>query len=349
MSTGANRGNRRWRRKEQATAKLPALLDEVVLRSPPVLNFGAPSEINALYEFFREIRINVLGFGRRVVIDLRSCQSLGPVGVLLLAAEIERCNYVRPDYVTGYSPLDPVARKNLAIFGFYKAVGLEHDVEAFGPEPNIVQIASGIIGKSGAVASSLGRVAALTFDMWGDQGFTDRIHGALNEAMTNVLMHAYDPDLMAGTEACESGRWWVAGFSSPTQSHAWFMALDLGVGIPTSAPIKNKGLNVLLAKPERPTDAAIIKLMVDDEERSRTGLPQHGKGMPTMVSLVRDRVDEGTVWIVSGRGCYVLDKNGARPHELRVLNYIIQMTSQASGTLILWKVGRPMTSSGIGE
>lgn len=307
--------------------------------APAVVDFGAEAVLEALYFFFDELRFRVIILKQRVIIDLRRCVRVGPVGVLLLAAEVERCNFARSDSVSGYSPTDLRARRTLSMFGFHQAAGLE--IEDFHePLPGVVQIQSGV-GRTANLSAQLGQVAALTFDLWRDQAFTDRVHGALNEAMTNVLMHAYDPTLVEKAEACESGRWWVAGFAERGLDHAWFMALDLGVGIPVSAPQKNKDLRAYLAKPTVRADAAIIWHLVTEEGRSRTGLPQHGKGIPTMVSLIRDKTAQGTLWIVSGMGLYMLDKNPGRPDRANIIEFTHPMKARAAGTLILWKVGRP--------
>lgn len=339
MVKGSKPGAKRWRpTKPPVSGGLPAVIQEVVLPAPPLLNFGSPEQISALYEYFALIRSYVVWRGFKVVVDLRQCIHVGPVGVLLLAAEVERCNYVRPGSVSGYSPTDERARASLSRFGFHKAIGVRREGANLA-KSTIVQLASGV-GRTKRLSQNLGKVAGLTFDLWGDQAFTDRVHGALNEAMTNVLMHAYDPELIEGSDACESGKWWVAGFSMPAEDGAWFMALDLGVGIPKSAPAKNKDLQAYLSRPTQRHDAAIIKLLVDDEERSRTGLPQHGKGVPTMVALVRNRAANGTVWIVSGRGCFILDKNMDRPEDRRIHELAIPLMAKAAGTLILWKIGR---------
>lgn len=339
--TVPSKASDRWRHRGEPTPRpqLPAKIEEFVLRAPIVLNFGPPEVIDALLFFFDELRFRVMNLRQRVIVDLRACTNIGPVGVLLLAAEVSRCNHARPDSVTGYSPMHHGARAMLSVFGFFKAAGMEGDIVEVAPQ-GYVQIQTGV-GQSDDLAAQLGKVASLTEALWGDQAFADRIHGALNEAMTNVLMHAYDPELMSGSDACESGRWWVAGFSNESQDHAWFMALDLGVGIPVSAPAKNKDLRAYLTRPMVRNDAAILSALVRDDSRSRTGLPQHGKGIPTMISVIRDRASQGTLWIVSGLGLYILDKDTSRPPRARIIEVSQPLTARAAGTLILWKVGRP--------
>lgn len=318
---------------------MPVARQEVLLQGPEILNFGDKTVINRLYAFFAELRFRVIALHQRVVIDLRACRQVGPVGVILLAAEIERCNHIRPGHVGGYSPNHPPARRTLSLFGFHQAIGAEIE-ELLQPPAGIVQIETGA-GRTVNLAAKLGEVAGLMGQLGFDQAFTDRVHGALNEAMTNVLMHAYDPDLMKQSgEACESGRWWVAGFSQHGTDEAWFMALDLGVGIPVSAPAKNKDLRAYLAAPTQRADSSIIWHLITEEGRSRTGLPQHGKGIPTMVSLIRDRSAQGTLWIVSGLGLYILDKDASRAEGQRIIELSHALSSKACGTLILWKVGR---------
>jgi hypothetical protein len=284
------------------------------------------------------IRKNVLS-GKKVVIDIAECRHISPIACLLLAAEVQRCNELKPGHIYGNEPVNEQARRSLDLMGFFEAIG----VELPRPQPaGFAQIASGI-GPCADNSPKLARIADLAQETWGDQAFADRVHGALNEALTNVIMHAYDPALVSAAGPCVEGKWWVAGFA--LEGEAWFLALDHGVGIPISAPAKNRGVKNYLAKLPKVRDADVIHSVVAEEGRSRTGLPNHGKGIPSMIALIEDRAETGAVLILSGGGGFMLEKRAATGRlPARNLELRIVLEEALSGTLILWKVGKPIVT-----
>jgi hypothetical protein len=312
------------------------LVRPVVLRAPANFDVGKAGDMSRMLRYVALIRKNVLA-GKQVMIDLEHCEYISPIACLLLAAEVERCNALKPGFIYGNEPLSEEARAALDILGFYEAIGIEppHD-----PPDGVAQIASGI-GSGADNAQKLARIAELARETWGDQAFADRVHGALNEAITNVIMHAYDPGLITHADPCVPGKWWVAGFA--VAGEAWFLALDQGVGIPTSAPAKNRGVFNYLAQLPKVADSDVIHSVVANEGRSRTGLPNHGKGIPSMMALIEDRAETGAVLILSGSGGFLLEKrprNGPLP--ARTFELKISLSEPLSGTLIVWKVGTPI-------
>ena len=258
--------------------------------------------------------------------------------MLLLAAEVERCNAIRPGNIWGSEPEDELAAFGLAAMGFHKAIGIDPPRE-LDIDSGFVQIVAGTADTED-VARKLAPVADLALETWGDQRFANRVHGALNEALTNVIMHAYDPAFPKAAPASD-GRWWIAGYADEGQ--ATFLALDHGVGIPVSAPLKNRGVQSYLSEFSSYTDEQVIFSVVADEGRSRTGLQNHGKGIPAMIALVKDLAESGMVWIVSGQGAYLLIKEAAKPPlPARIYGIPVKYAYPLAGTLIVWKVGRPI-------
>jgi hypothetical protein len=312
-------------------------LKQVVVRAPQIMDVG--QTFGSLLTMLQTVRRNVVD-GRNVTIDLRRTTLISPPATLLLAAEVERCNRFRPRSVWGAIPRSKEVRTTLNAFGFYEAIGAPDEVAE--PWKGVARIQPGT-GNPADIPRKLGLVAELATQTWPDPAFCDRVHGALNEAMTNVIMHAYDPGLLHKLEQpCIIGRWWVAGFSPPNASHAWFIALDHGVGIPESAASKVQLNDDGNDKPGR-TDERVLLALIGDENRSRTGLPQHGRGIPAMLNLISDHATEGAIWIMSGRGGFMLEKRGAtQTSPSRIYNLSYTLPARLPGTLILWKVGAPI-------
>lgn len=220
--------------------------------------------------------------------------------------------------------------------GFYRAIGWDHpdETERF---PGIARITSGT-GTAASIPAKLGDLAELVAETWSNEAFGNRVHGALNEALTNVIMHAYAPDLVDRPTPIASQRWWAGGFADLSAKEAWFIVLDHGVGIPRSAPMRHRDLKAFFAAAEiRPDHEIIFRLVVDDE-RSRTGLSQHGRGLPAMIDLIKDRVHSGVIWIISGSGVFLYGK----VREGLELTKHFNMNTHYQGTLVLWKLGSPV-------
>lgn len=335
---------RQWLTAQEAlTAALSHVAGRDVLRVPAVLDID-PQSLARLLSLLQTIRKRVLS-GREVTLDMRSTRRISPVATLLLAAEVDRCNALRRRSVWGTEPHGADARAVLSAFGFYEAIGSIH-LTNLDQWSGVVRIQPGT-GSPADIPRKLALISDLAAETWDDPIFCDRVHSALNEAMTNVIMHAYDEELLKVVGApCIPGRWWVAGFSPPDADHAWFMALDHGVGIPVSAPAKNQGVRAYLATTKKNSDEEVLYSVVADEGRSRTGLPQHGKGVPAMIGLIREQAEEGTVWILSGGGGFLLRKHaGTATLPGRIYEMPFTLPAPLSGTLVLWRVGRPISKA----
>jgi len=322
------------------------LPDYTRLQAPKRLEFTT-AEFPTALRFLARIREIALTAERGVYIDLKHCEHMSAVVALMLCAEIERCRSLRFGSVNGCDPDALSIRFMLRAMGFHRRLGIRRGKSI--DSTQIVTIRSG--GRDDDVARELQDVASVARRALKDPALANRIHGALNEAMLNVSMHAYDPAFFKQGSA-PSGRWWVAGLADPEKNEVMFFAYDHGVGIARTAP-RNVGddlmtfLDQLLAKVglmrADAQDHHVIEAAIK-ARKSRTGLPQHGKGLTSMIQLV-DRVRCGTVWICSGAGQYLYSKpdnpseepvEGSTPLEYSV-----------PGTLIIWRLVGGPTSEGI--
>jgi hypothetical protein len=311
-----------------------------VVVAPRVLGM-ADDQFATSLEFLENVRRAALGAGSGVFVDLRETQYISAVVCMMLSAEIERCKGLKFNSVKAVDPRAPAPSRLLRSMGFHRCLGIGGVRKR--DETRIIEIRSG--GKDAEVAKELEGVAAVAARAYGDQAFANRVHGVLNEAMLNVHMHAYDPELFRPDEALE-GRWWVAGLVDPDQNEVFFFAYDHGVGIARTAPrTMGEDLQIILDHllaalglgRADASDHHIIEAAIKTR-RSRTGLAQHGKGLSSMVQLV-ERAGRGSVWIRSGAGQYLysnLNTPSGEPLEgSSALEY------RVPGTLIIWRLRKP--------
>jgi len=149
----------------------------------------------------------------------------------------------------------------------------------------------------------------------------------LTEAMTNTNQHAYEKERQDGLNYSDQSKdWWM--FSQKKDGKLSVVFCDLGIGIPTSLPLKNPGLwKKLKKKLGNPADGECIREAVE-ATHSRTGQHHRGKGLKQLVSTI-DKIKGGRLIIFSNHGCYVM-----RDGEENVYN----MKNSILGTLISWSL-----------
>ena len=170
------------------------------------------------------------------------------------------------------------------------------------------------------------------------EGFQDRIEasmidellGGLGEAMTNAIHHAYDDIRQDGLSYKGNSNWWM--FSQAKDGKLSVVFCDLGIGIPTTLPLKRPNLwKKLIFRVPEPKDGDCIREAII-EGRTRTGLNGRGYGLGNIVDVV-ENIPDGVVNIYSNKGRY--DSRADTPYPS---NY----TDSILGTLIMWNV--PMNS-----
>lgn len=150
----------------------------------------------------------------------------------------------------------------------------------------------------------------------------------LGEAMTNAKHHAYLTIREDGLNYTPPHHdWWM--FSQAREGFLSVVFCDLGIGIPNTLPLKKPGLYEKIRSLGRASsDGACIEDAIEDS-RTRTQLPQRGKGLGNIVNVVSEQKG-GVVMVLSNRGFY-LSKNGTAPKTCDLKDSIL-------GTLIFWQV-----------
>jgi hypothetical protein len=304
-----------------------------VIKAPKVLGFSTEN-VEVSLAYVDRVRAAALEPGRGAFVDLSDCTEITPVLCLILGAEMERCRGLKPKSVIGRDPRATEPRGLLRKMGFHRCLGIGGRRRA--PADRVLEIRTGNLNSD--VSKELEDVASVAERVFGDRALANRVHGAMNEAMLNVRMHAYHPDFYVPGTALE-GQWWVCGFYSPEDGGVAFLAYDQGVGIPRTAP-KTMGQEFIMALDEMLGTVGLQVVNAADHQiigaaikarLTRTKLPQHGKGLTSMIKLV-DIAGEGSVMIVSGRGAYLYRREGSEEpmEETGPLTYGIP------GTLVFW-------------
>lgn len=348
---------RRWarvRRLAYAHARVgPGLVKKalsagwVMLAAPEDLSWR-DGQLERLCGYLDRIRTEVLHHNRKVMVDLSTCQSLSSLACLMLCAEVQRCQELRPGMVNGIDPRSRRARSLLYAMGFHDH--LKTPGRRSVQHKSAIQIRSGL-GSDETIASDAHEVAEVALKVFPDGTFARRVHSALNEALGNVQMWAYggcDPG------RCLEGRWWVAGLANHADNEAFFYALDHGVGIPATAP---KSMPEMLAERwgavlgavgiDQPTDHEILAAVIN-ERRTKSRKSQHGKGIASMIALA-ELADEGNFEIYSGRAAYSLASAASEGASTEPQAFAEPLSYTFPGTLLIWRVKGPKLTTGPGD
>jgi len=284
----------------------------------------------------------------------------------MLTAQIERCILRRPGSINGYSPVEVGACRMLHGFGFYKHLKFNTprliDPDAH-PE-DAITIRSGV-GASSGMSENLEVVARVALPVFNDEAFVEKLHATLNEAMTNIVGHAYNAEPNSVPYAnrahfdnlqlplARSGvvtipqlqhRWWFAGTANDSDPQIHICALDHGTGVPAVAPFTMSSAleEFWAANPRKdpsrnPTDAEVLEA-VARARREGFGTGRRGQGFPNMIGLVEDAAARGSVTVLSGEALYefrLLGPNSAK------LERCFALRNRFAGTVVEWDISGP--------
>lgn len=310
---------------------------------PNRLGIALPRDLRSILEFLRYFDECTDGCSQPVLLDLHEASLIDAAACVMLAAAIQRCRITRGLQVDVRMPRNGSARFALKIFGVVDGTPADDDMPE-GISQQVMKVTSGMKGDASPGARTF-EVARLAEGLVADETLADRVHAALNEAADNVLSWAYG----ANATPNPSERWWVAGLL--TNQKATFIALDLGAGIPTTAP-QNLGdaltgmLKMIQEKEWRqinlkPTDSQIL-LATIHQRRTVSGLEERGKGLNNMIALI-DRFSSGFINIFSGDAVYGYRNPAAKGGEKE---YCSSLGFPFPGTLVVWQLGAQESEAG---
>ena len=292
-------------------------------------DFSLGSNFNGVSRLLSEIRTqsqrkrNV-----RTYIDIKNINKLSPAAALVLAAELDRWNKQ-----LGKANLksvdvrewDPQVRDLLKDMGFFELLQV-NDM----PSTNTKRDVRYIKFKTGKRTD--GRVVEQLRKedlepVVGEIPSKRYLYGAITEAMTNVIHHAYKGNQVFR----DLQNWWLSASYDSTKREVTIMIYDQGIGIPKTLPLKFAEQ----IKSVLPGDHARLIETAHDLERSQSKEKHRGHGLQRDVRGYLEKLNcSGHYRVVSLKGEYFYRRksDGSTIHE--------RTSHQRSlnGTLIEWKL-----------
>lgn len=265
-----------------------------------------------------------LNNGETLIIDFSGTRRFIANGTLLFFAELTRLI----EYGAGRirlrckQPMNDRASQVLEQIGVY---GLcSHPSHG---KPYLDDVVHWRVARGSDVDNSLCAPSIEEFDEKLTEPMVDGLLRGLGEAMTNAVHHAYMDTRNDGLNYPQPRHdWWM--FSQSKDGFLSVVFCDLGVGIPTTLPVKKPWVyRTLEAIGLANSDADCINEAIKDS-RSRTGQPGRGKGLGDILDVV-SRLKHGAAAVYSNRGCYILNNN---------IHSSFNLKDSILGTLISWRI-----------
>jgi len=318
---------RRKNRKNVLSKYIPALR----YYAPRVVAIDHPDHRSELLEFLTRLRYHYNNKQNiPLVIDFSNTTHFISAGTLLLYAELNRLIAFNNNSVKlrCTEPVNDRASQVLKQIGIYRLCSNRSTVKPTSDDVVHWQVVQGQL-----VDNSLCAPTIEGFQDRIDASMIDELLGGLGEAMTNAIHHAYDDIRQDGLKYKGSSDWWM--FSQAKDSHLSVVFCDLGIGIPTTLPLKRPGIwEKLILRIPTPTDGDCIREAIV-EGRTRTGLHGRGYGLGNIVDVV-ENIPNGVVNVYSNKGRYDSRKDSPYP---------IDYNDSILGTLIMWNVPMKLLSN----
>ncbi|WP_237479403.1 hypothetical protein [Lichenibacterium dinghuense] len=281
--------------------------------------------------------------GNRAYSDFSNMRRISTSAALVLAAIFDRRKHMTG---TKLSTVDerrwrPAISDVLLELGFKELLELKaRDLPQVSDGPiRTLRFLSGENADGVSVDRLQNSLVAMLPDDEGERLRDTNAYGGILEAILNSHNHAY-PDGHRWSHA-PLKRWWITGAFDSRSGQVTVVAYDQGVSIPASLPGWEQfgKLERLMAKIaaragviealDSPTyDGMAIRLAMA-VARSSTGLPQHGKGLNTMLEVARG-APWGRLRVLSRNGEFVWT-TGAKPQAR-------SLAQPLDGTLVEWKL-----------
>lgn len=279
----------------------------------------------------------------RAYFDFKTIKTIGPSAALVLAAIYQTSKSItgRRLQTVDEHLWHPSVRWTLRQLGF-------HELLEMRPYDNRLPYASDVVVQpfvcgQRADGVELGRLqealALLLPEELRDKLFTAEPYGGMLEAILNSYSWAYPEDHSWSYDVLRN--WWLTGAVDKETNQVLVCVYDHGVSIPHSLPhwthwnkVEEYAQKIMrrlkLTGPldHYTNDGLAIRLAMQIA-KSATSLPQHGKGLHTMVE-VAERARYGRLRILSRNGEYIWE-TGRRPRS-------ITHEFPLQGTLVEWQL-----------
>lgn len=273
--------------------------------------------------------------------DFATMRYISPTAALILASIYHRTKFITGNklHTVNEDQWQPQVRETLLSVGFHEL--LEMRKPRIDPSQDSGVIIQKFTSGSQAEGEPVGKlqeaIANLLPDPLAEKLRDAEPYGGMFEAVLNSRSWAYPAD--ADWEYPPLKNWWLTGAVDLNAGRVTVVVFDQGVSIPVSLPhwkhwnkletrvrraLARTGLATPVGDPAN--DGLAIRLAMTIS-KSQTDLPQHGKGLHTMVEVAQ-RARHGRLRIISRNGEYVWE-TGAKQKNTTYRNSI-------GGTLVEW-------------
>ncbi|MGI6854353.1 hypothetical protein [Mesorhizobium sp. 1B3] len=273
--------------------------------------------------------------------DLATMRYISPTAGLILAALYHRAKSITGQklHTINEHLWAPEVRRTLRSVGFHEFLDMQKPALDGGlTSPVIIQkFTSGSQADGKPVGKLQEALTKLLPDELGEKLLAAEPYGGMFEAILNSHSWAYPAD--HDWDYPPLRNWWLTGAVDTATGRVTVAVFDQGISIPVSLPhwkhwgkVEERAKKILarlrLTEPIEhfSNDGYAIRLAMTIA-KSQTNLPQHGKGLHTMVEVAQ-RARHGRLRIISRNGEYVWE-TGKRPQMLAYGNPI-------GGTLVEW-------------
>lgn len=253
-----------------------------------------------------------------VYIELQDVTEVSIETILVLNAIIKASPHpnTTASLIRGNSPKNQRADSLLYESGFYEQMASARPKRTLREQKGSMHKRKGFKAEP-ALAAEISQKAGKC--LFGDDRYVIGLAPLIIEAMGNTKQHANPQE-----ESTE--RWWIMAFCDPETKSAKFAFYDSGVGILRS--LRGKLASWFAANtPFVDRDEDVLHDIMHGMNRSRTGIPYRGKGLPSMAKAL-ERGHVQNLKIITNRTF----GNVAEDSFLR-------LPVEFPGTLIYWEAG----------
>jgi len=317
---------------EERNERLAVLrLQAEIVRAPEWFYLLKNNARNGVLGFLRELR-DMAAAAPRITIDFRGTRKMDAGGTILFYAELHRLQALFPHVRFGCLP----SRTNkvnqvLQHLEIFRQLGHQSSVT-----PRLPDVVSWRHASANLVdCKSAGKVIEAYESL--SHPNAKLLYRACSEAITNVLMHAYEDDRDDGLPTPGEKRWWM--FCREDSDALTMMVCDLGIGIPRSLPAKHAGealgkIVSAITGGAIANDASMIEAAFE-LARTRTQREHQGKGLSDLRKII-DANNGARLLLFSNKGLVIID-SGGQPVKYGFTDSIL-------GTVIGWRL--PLESIG---
>lgn len=319
-------GVSRKKRKTKNTGRLNIV-------APRILGFYDDRYRKEIMSWLKTLR-NKATIGK-VFIDFSQSKKPEATCVIRVLAEIDRLQQIYgQNRIRGNAPSDNIAAQALEQIGILKMIRSFKRATVSHKEVEYWRYTSG----SQIDAENSGKMLEELLDInKSDENIITSLFNGITEAMTNVVMHAYDDSNKRWHDG--EKKWWM--FAGIKEKNLILIVCDVGIGIPSSLSIKhNKSIidNIIssigdvISSAINSKESKFIKVAMEIG-RSSSNKSHRGLGMAQLKELI-DTIKEGALFIHSNFGCYHYNyqQGGTSVEKLS------DSSSSINGTIIGWKV-----------